>query len=73
VKILASAVRYSWFTNYERSIVVDEDRKKIDCMIEDLYSKAFSEAFPDTNQGFREAMREFYILNISIENCRITE
>jgi hypothetical protein len=71
IKILATAVKFSWYHNYERSIVVDEDREKIDTMIADLHDQAFSNTFPDSTQGFREAMREFWILNYTIENCRL--
>ena len=58
-------------TTYERSIVVDEDRKKVDSMIGNLNEKAFSNTFPDSNEGFRKAMREFWILNYTIEHCRL--
>jgi hypothetical protein len=67
--VLASAVRFSWYHNYERSIITDEDREKIDLMVGNLYTQAFNGTFPNSNQGLRAAHREFWILGQEIEKA----
>ena len=71
IKTLARTVRFAWSRDEDRLLLVDEDREKIDTMAFDLYNKALNEYFDNTDQGLREAMREFWLLGHAIDFARL--
>ena len=49
----------------------DNDKQKIDNLIIDLDQKAYSGFFENSPEGLRDAMQEFAVLSMNIENCRL--
>jgi hypothetical protein len=68
---VADAVSWSWFFGTDRVRVIDSDKAKIDNLIMDLDQKAYSGFFDNSPQGLQDAMDEFALLGLNIENCRL--
>jgi hypothetical protein len=68
---LADAVSLSWFFGTDRIRVVDSDKDMIDNMIMNLDQKSYLGYWENTPEGLAEAIHEFALLGMAIENCRL--
>ena len=52
--------------------MVDSDKEKIDNLIIDMDQKAYSGViFENSPEGLQDAMLEFEVLSLHIQNCRL--
>ena len=69
--MVSDVVSWSWFFGEDRIRVIESDKEKIDNLVIDLDQKAYSGVFENSPEGLQDAMHEFAVLSLNIENCRL--